>query len=419
MKTLMKISFVLFIALIFSSHSNAGWQYCGNYTSNIVQMIANDSVLIAGTYGNGVYITSNGINWTYSNSGMTNGEIISFASVGNNIFAGSESGGVYRSSNYGYNWTPVNSGISNITIHWLSSSGGNLYAATSNGVNLSTNNGESWSRISPPSVGTIIFSVQAYSNKIIASSANGVYISSNGGSNWNNISPGLSGYIYCLSYFDNAVYAGSSTSGVFKTTNDGLNWIQMSNELPPGKAVRTISFGDEKIFAAVYNSGGIYYVPLSGNMWHPANQGLTQLSCYTVIKFKNYIFAGTTAGIFKRPSNEFTSIKKIGNTIPNDYNLSQNFPNPFNPVTTIKYSIPQRSTIRAFGDDIVGVVRNDRVLLKVYDILGKEVETLVNQKLNPGNYEVTFDGSSFPSGIYFYSLVTGDFKNTKKMILIK
>jgi photosystem II stability/assembly factor-like uncharacterized protein len=334
---------------------------------------------------------------------MTAGLVISFAVINNSVFAGTETEGVFRSTDNGSNWTPVNNGISNYAIHWLSSCSGSLYAATGNGVNLSTNNGENWSRISPPSIGSLIFSVQAFSNKIIASSSNGVFISTDGGSNWNNISSGISGYIYCFSFYNNVVYAGSSTTGVFKTTNDGLTWIQMSNELPPGKAVRTISFSDEKIFAAVYNSGGIYYIPLSGNTWHPANQGLTQLSCYTVIKFKYFIFAGTTAGIFKRPSNEFTSIIKIGNTIPDNYNLSQNYPNPFNPKTIFRYSIPE----------------NGIVNIRVYNILGKEVETVVNEKLNPGNYEVTFDGSSFPSGIYFYSLVTDNFKSTKKMMLIK
>lgn len=307
MKTFITILLLIFYIFFNSILSIANWQYCGNYSSNIVQMIAKDSVLIAGTYGNGVYITPNGLDWTYSNSGMTNGEIISFTSINNYIFAGSESGGVYRSSDNGYNWTPVNSGISNLTIHCLSSSGGNLYAATSNGVNLSTDNGNSWIKISGSTVGTIIYSVVAYSNKIIATSVNGAFISSDGGASWNNISSGLSGYIYCLSYFDNAVYAGSSTSGVFKSTNDGLNWLPVGTGLPYNKAVRTISYSDGKIFSALYNSGGIYYLQPSTASWIAANQGLTQLSSFTVIKFKENIFAGTTGGIFKRPSDEFTT----------------------------------------------------------------------------------------------------------------
>ena len=71
------------------------------------------------------------------------------------------------------------------------------------------------------------------------------------------------------------------------------------------------------------------------------------------------------------------------------------------------------------GNDKGGFVGNDRVVLKVYDILGKEIETLVNEKLNPGTYEVTFNASQYPSGVYFYRLQAGGYNETKRMILLK
>jgi uncharacterized delta-60 repeat protein len=88
---------------------------------------------------------------------------------------------------------------------------------------------------------------------------------------------------------------------------------------------------------------------------------------------------------------------------PNEFNLAQNYPNPFNPTTTIQYSIPQRSN----------------VTLKVYDILGNEVATLVNEERARGVYSVNFDASQLASGIYFYRIQAGSFIETKKMILIK
>ena len=97
-----------------------------------------------------------------------------------------------------------------------------------------------------------------------------------------------------------------------------------------------------------------------------------------------------------------TSVREI-NGIASSFNLRQNFPNPFNPVTNIKYKIAKSS----------------QVTLKIYDITGNEVKTLVNQIREPGTYEVTFDGSGFGSGVYFYALSSGDFTATKKMILIK
>ena len=78
-------------------------------------------------------------------------------------------------------------------------------------------------------------------------------------------------------------------------------------------------------------------------------------------------------------------------------------------MTKIKFDVPVDSRIRG----------NDKVALKVHDILGKEVETLINEKKSPGTYEVTFDGSRLSSGIYFYTLSAGDFKETKKLVLLK
>jgi hypothetical protein len=107
------------------------------------------------------------------------------------------------------------------------------------------------------------------------------------------------------------------------------------------------------------------------------------------------------------------SVRKIETGIPNKYHLSQNYPNPFNPTTKIRFDIPAPLS---FPNASIG---NPFVSLKVYDITGREIQTLVNEKLNPGTYEVTFDGSNFASGIYFYQLRSGDFIQTKKLILLK
>lgn len=98
-----------------------------------------------------------------------------------------------------------------------------------------------------------------------------------------------------------------------------------------------------------------------------------------------------------------TSVKESGDFSPKDYVLNQNYPNPFNPVTTISW----KST------------SSGRQILKVYNILGKEISTLVDEYRPAGDYEVKFDGSGLPSGIYFYKLDCGDFISVKKMTLLK
>ena len=96
-------------------------------------------------------------------------------------------------------------------------------------------------------------------------------------------------------------------------------------------------------------------------------------------------------------------VKNNNNNIPKDYSLSQNYPNPFNPQTNIKFTLPKR----------------ENVTLKVYNMLGSEVKTLAEGVHNAGEYNVIFDGSNLSSGIYFYTLRTSSFTQTRKMILVK
>ena len=91
------------------------------------------------------------------------------------------------------------------------------------------------------------------------------------------------------------------------------------------------------------------------------------------------------------------------NSIPDRFSLHQNFPNPFNPVTRIKFDIPKQSYVK----------------LKIFDILGREVANLVNSEYNPGSYTLDFNASEFSSGVYFYRIEAGDFVQTKKMLLLK
>ncbi len=102
---------------------------------------------------------------------------------------------------------------------------------------------------------------------------------------------------------------------------------------------------------------------------------------------------------------------KLNNSIPEKYSLNQNYPNPFNPNTIIKYTIP--TVVDA------NFASTTSVELKVYDVLGKEVATLVNENKKPGFYEVTFNAPNLNSGVYYYRLTAGEFSSTKKMVLLK
>ncbi|MEK9137064.1 MAG: T9SS type A sorting domain-containing protein, partial [Bacteroidota bacterium] len=100
-----------------------------------------------------------------------------------------------------------------------------------------------------------------------------------------------------------------------------------------------------------------------------------------------------------------TEVEPRGSSQPAEFSLSQNYPNPFNPITKIQFTIP----VGTYG----------RTSLRVYDILGREVATLVNEELRAGNHDATFDASSLASGVYFYRLTSGSFSATRKLLLLK
>ncbi|MCP5061210.1 MAG: T9SS type A sorting domain-containing protein [Ignavibacteriae bacterium] len=140
------------------------------------------------------------------------------------------------------------------------------------------------------------------------------------------------------------------------------------------------------------------------------------LSAYNNLKFHSYVIKQNPNGENKGQiyfdgiiTNVITDLEEENNYIPTEYKLEQNYPNPFNPSTIIKYNIPNVKQLTE---------TNRNVTLKVYDILGREVSTLVNKIQAPGIYSITFDASSLSSGVYYYRLKSGDYLETKKMILL-
>ena len=118
----------------------------------------------------------------------------------------------------------------------------------------------------------------------------------------------------------------------------------------------------------------------------------------------NFLYAGTSCkSVWKRSLQDIIGIENINKEIPAQYYLSQNYPNPFNPTTKIDYAIP----------------KNGFVTLKIFDVLGREIKTLISENKNAGFYSVDFNGADFQSGFYFYKLESNGFSDVKKMILIK
>ena len=149
----------------------------------------------------------------------------------------------------------------------------------------------------------------------------------------------------------------------YYTSNGGLTWSQ-----------KFLQSSISDIYGSYLSSNGILYA-------------VTLLDSY----------------IFKNASIFTTGINTVSENVPVTTRLRQNYPNPFNPVTRISFDVS----------------RAGNVIIKVYDVTGREVQTLVNETLNPGTYAMTFDGTGLTSGVYYYKLISGQFTETKRMVLIK
>jgi hypothetical protein len=229
--------------------------------------------------------------------------------------------------------------------------------------------------------------------------------STNGGTNWSTVKKvntdnttkeqflswmtvdRTTGYIWIVFYDRRNDASSNNSTDVYlaRSTDGGDTFIDFKISSSSFIPVAGVFIGDYNSITASHNKVRPMWTRLQGS----------QLSVMTAIV-----------------DSVVTSESNIAATIPDEYKLEQNFPNPFNPSTNIRYQIPENGfPKKTFG--------NANVVLKIYNILGREVETLVNEKQSAGTYEVTFNASKCSSGIYFYKLETGNFVDTKRMVLIK
>lgn len=186
-----------------------------------------------------------------------------------------------------------------------------------------------------------------------------------------------------------------------KTTNAGLNWQRMSFPTAPQTNVSTQGIGFLNDYTGWIGGDENYtYMTTNGGLnWQMDNFG----SFLNRIRFISDSIGYASGKRIYKFTNEPIGIQQISSEIPKSFTLYQNYPNPFNPITKIKFDIP-KSTFTT---------------IKVYDALGKEISVLANQNITNGSYFINWDASSYSSGIYFYKLITENFTDSKKMILIK
>ena len=403
----MKKLIIFFIAahiIVYSNNCNGQWVQYPINTGTVWSYTTAGSYIFAGS-DSGIFRTSdNGESWglNYHN----NYHFLAVASNSSVVFASPHSNKIIYTTNFGTNW--VQTSIGAIAAQCLAINGSNVFAGFLNiGVYRSTDNGINWFQTSLNDKSIVTIAIKG-SRIFAGTSGQGVFSSTDNGGTWgqttlNNLS------VNSLAFKDTILFAGTVTNGVYYSTNYGLNWVQSSLN---NHTVFSVAVKDSIIFAGTYDYG-VYISKNNGTNWIQKNQGFYTLTpSISSLHIKdNYVFAGQynyvpNAGykcIYRRSLFEVIRIKETSSIVTDRFLLEQNYPNPFNPSTVIRFQIKDSRF----------------TTLKVHDILGKEVATLVNENLKAGTYEVTFDGAGLSSGIYFYKLEANNFTEIKKAVLIK
>ncbi len=361
-----------------------------------------------GEYGKLLKTTNGGINWNLIQFPQEN-EFSSIEKIDDHnwyVASSSCTSKVFKTSNLGLTWDTLKINVSGITrLDFINASTGfgvckyqYFFKTTNGGINWiiydnlnygqnwaldfidentgfaggiktykTTNGGINWD----PGVGSSPADIQFINSTTgyIATIAGSVLKTTNTGLNWTEILV-TNGYLTDINMINENTGFATSTNTAYKTTNGGLNWFQ----------IRICS----------NNSLSVVYFPDTLTGFIVGGKG-------TIIK--------TTNG-----GGEPIGIQPITSEVPEKFLMYQNYPNPFNPLTKIKFEVSLDSRLRG----------NDNVTLKIYDILGREVAVLVNEQLNPGVYEVEWNGFNYASGVYFYQLsINNEQLATKKMVLLK
>jgi len=451
MKTLI-IYLILSLTFITTSF-NQTWEFVGLDSRVIKQLYVSGDTIYAGisvrggvNINSGLYFTSDGgTNWIQLDSALGSGSCVWMKYIGDRqlflikgLSEGSLAGKVYRTTNNGLSWNIIN--ISSISTRWIDSSPFNkneVYALTYypspagifNGLYKSTDGGNTWTNYSGfPSSNhgsrlafafDLIDSMNLYVT-VDTQFDEYLYKSTNKGASWFFVSTPPSWPVIYTDYFiPNRIYLFPES---YVSNDGGLSWFLADSGLTDTSYYLSF-YQDEETTKLLYNlrrdglysskNDTIYWQLVEGTDEFSLDIGSTgfrfgdvgNLINIFVDENRNSLYLGTASGIYKKEFvtsiNEGTDKKTLG------YRMYQNYPNPFNPITTITFQIPKASF----------------VTLKVYDVLGIEIATLVNEEKPTGSHEVEFQSAigswQLTSGMYFYQLKVGNYIQTKKMLLLK
>jgi len=371
-----------------------------------------DSCIVLSTFNGGSSWSKQGV------PGYGVNYAITFADHDTGYVGGNDEDGlgtIYKTTNSGSSWQQQNPNTYNpiYGMFILPGTGGNtVYAVGANGLmTRTTNGGANWYLQTPGNYASLFSIFFKNNNTGFACGWNALITTTDASLDWGSVM-----YFYgppvaltSIVFVDSTIgyvssYSDYNSIGVLKTTNAGLNWF-----VSGGASGYCLSFPSQNLGYMVFKDGSIFKTT-DGGGWYSQNSGFSDtLWSVSFVNESTGWVVGDSGVILKTTDGGGPiGIRQINHQVPEHYSLYQNYPNPFNPSTKIKFSLPNPSKGGAVDTKLI-----------VYDILGREIATLVNQALSSGTYEADWNAAGFGSGVYIYRIVAGNYVSSKKMVLIK
>ncbi|MFA5011785.1 MAG: YCF48-related protein [Ignavibacteria bacterium] len=374
-----------------------------------------------GQGGTVIKTTDHGQEWTltYSNVNIWMNDVQFDPNYDGVVWAAGMGGVIIRSTNNGDTWTEVRPFSSpDHTIRGIAvkpgQSGSVSFVGYAGTFFETSNYGQSFTqRYDIPFTMHSIAYPNNYSTSgkgIICGTDGKVWNTTNYGVNWTARNTNRYDYLNDVVYLEDwssAMICGNNGT-ILRTTNNGNSWSVNIQYLTSehlrsidAYSVQVTVCGDNGKIMTSNDYGNSFTDQLNGENRHLYGVALRSGSVGVVVG--EIGSAANGALYFTAMNGGYVGITQTGSEIPQDYSVSQNYPNPFNPTTKINFSLPKQGL----------------VTIKVYDLLGKEIETLVNEVKSAGKYTVDFNGSKLSSGVYFYRIQANDFVDVKRMMLVK
>jgi photosystem II stability/assembly factor-like uncharacterized protein len=368
----MKRNFIMAIAVLTHFTALAQWEITsGPASPNVISIAANDTLMIAACTENGVTTggfatTDNGDSWSLTGINLTQDfYVVVFHPITGTIYVGA-TGSFYQSVDGGLSYTNTNNGLTGLMVRDILIDGDNLIVSNQ-GIHVSSNGGFNWNLISPSFAS---YKLDKQGNRMLAGSFSaGVHYSNDNGTTWMNFTEGLPSTIVDVIIFDSSLLIATNF-GIYVSEDEGLTWIQ-SDYTEPVSCFYKIG---TTLFAGT--NAGVFVSTDSGYTWESQNDGLSNLNTFSMASNNEYLFAGTTGYVFRRPLSDLDVLNTRITTYPTEPLIA---PNPG--IEAVKIQ---------FANDLTGKK------LSVINLNGALVEELFLSGSN-----ITLDISAYSSGVYF------------------